>query len=223
MRILLVDDHAMFRAGLATLLRASGLDVAGQAGDGDEAVAGARKLRPDLIFMDINMPRRSGLEATRAIKAELPDTTIVMLTVSDDEQDLFEAIKSGADGYLLKNMEQEQFEEFLGRLERGEPLVSPGLARKLLQEFARLKSAEGSGSSPDGLTAREQEVLQMVARGATNRDIAQGLFISENTVQFHMKNILGKLHLRNRGEVIAWAFEHRRLWDANEGRSAEAL
>ncbi|MBI4498325.1 MAG: response regulator transcription factor [Chloroflexi bacterium] len=208
MRVLLVDDHALFRAGLAGLLRASGLEVVGQAGDGEEAIAKARELRPDLIFMDITMPRRNGLEATRALKAEIPDLTIVMLTVSDDERDLFEAIKSGAAGYLLKNMQQEEFEEFLERLRRGEPLISPALAHKLLQEFARLKEAEGRLSARDGLSDREQEVLQLAARGATNRAIADALFISENTVQFHMKNILAKLHLRNRGEVIAWAFAH---------------
>lgn len=208
MRVLLVDDHALFRAGLASLLQASGLTVVGQAGDGDEAIAGARELRPDLIFMDITMPRRDGLAATRAIKAEMPEVKVVMLTVSDDERNLFEAIKSGAEGYLLKNMQAEEFEEFLRRLAHGEPLISSVLAQKLLREFARLKEAEGQMAGKDSLSEREQEVLQLVARGATNREIADSLVITENTANFHMKNILGKLHLRNRAEVVAWAFEH---------------
>lgn len=208
MRVLLVDDHALFRAGLSSLLEAFGLVVVGQAGDGDEAIARARELHPDLIFMDITMPRRNGLEATRAIKAEMPDTKVVMLTVSDDERDLFEAIKSGAEGYLLKNMQADEFEEFLLRLGRGEPLISSLLAQKLLREFARLKEAEGQMAGKESLSEREQEVLQLVARGSTNKEIADSLVISENTVNFHMKNILGKLHLRNRAEVVAWAYEH---------------
>lgn len=208
MRVLLVDDHALFRAGLVALLRAWGLQVVGQASDGDDAITKARELRPDLIFMDIAMPRRNGLEATRAIKAESPEVAIVMLTVSDDEGDLFEAIKSGAAGYLLKNMDEHEFEESLRRLERGEPLISPGLAVKLLQEFARLKAAESLPEETEVLSPREWEVLRTVATGATNREVAAALYISENTVNFHMKNILGKLHLRNRGEVTAWAFEH---------------
>ncbi|MBI2887645.1 MAG: response regulator transcription factor [Chloroflexi bacterium] len=208
MRVLLVDDHALFRAGLAGLLQASGLEVVGQAGDGDEAIASAGALHPDLIFMDINMPRRNGLEATRAIKADLPETRIVMLTVSDDERDLFEAIKSGAEGYLLKNMQEEEFEEFLRRLADGEPLISPVLARKLLQEFARLKDGEMREDAKENLSAREGEVLRLVATGATNREVADALVISENTAAFHMKNILTKLHLRNRAEVIRWAFDH---------------
>lgn len=208
MRVLLVDDHALFRAGLSSLLEASGLEVVGQAGNGDEAIIKARELHPDLIFMDITMPLRNGLEATRAIKAATPETKIIMLTVSDDERDLFEAIKSGAEGYLLKNMQAEEFEEFLRRLGREEPLISSVLAQKLLREFARLKEAEGLLSGKESLSEREQDVLQLVARGATNREIADSLFISENTVSFHMKNILTKLHLRNRSEVVAWAFEH---------------
>lgn len=208
MRVLLVDDHALFRAGLASLLQASGLDVVGQASDGEEAIAKARELRPDLIFMDISMPRRNGLEATRAIKTLLPETTIVMLTVSGDEADLFEAIKSGAGGYLLKNLREKEFTEFLLRLERGEPLMSQGLAQKLLSEFARLKTAEGREQVLQQLSDREQEVLRSVASGATNKEVAEALFISENTVAFHMKNILAKLHLRNRAEVTRWAVEH---------------
>ncbi len=207
MRVLLADDHALFRAGLASLFKAWGVEVVGEAGDGDEAIARARELKPDVIFMDIHMPKRNGLEATRAIKAESPETTIVMLTVSDDDSDLFEAIKSGAEGYLLKNLQEEEFAEMVGRVSQGEPALSPGLARKLLREFAGVHRQERTNDD-GGLTERERQVLEHVARGSTNKEIAASLGISENTVNFHMRNILSKLHLRNRAQVVAWAIEH---------------
>ncbi len=203
MRVLLVDDHALVRAGIASLLKASGAEVVGEAGDGDEALRYARELRPDLILMDIRMPGRNGLEATKAITAEMPEMKIVMLTVSDDEADLFEAIKGGAEGYLLKNLREDEFVQVLARIGEGEPILSPPLARKLLREFARLKE-----ESSEGLTKREREVLALVARGSTNKEIAAALYISESTVDFHMRNILQKLHLRNRAQVVAWASEH---------------
>lgn len=209
MKVLLVDDHALFRAGLASLLSAWGLDVIGQASDGEEAIEKARELLPDLIFMDISMPRRNGLEATRAIKAELPQVKIVILTVSDDEQSLFEAIKSGAEGYLLKNLREEEFAALVENVRNGEPAMSPGLASKLLHEFARLKEDEAKPDDLGGnLTEREQEVLEHLARGSSNREIAEFLYISGNTVNYHVKNILSKLHLRNRTQVVAWAMDH---------------
>ena len=203
MRVLLADDHALVRAGIASLLRASGAEVVAEAGDGDEAILYARQLRPDLIFMDVRMPGRNGLEATRVIKTELPEIKVVMLTVSDDDADLFEAIKSGAEGYLLKNVRENEFAELLARIEGGEPILSPALARKLMREFARLKE-----ESSEGLTKREREVLALVSKGSRNKEIAAALYISESTVDFHMRNILQKLHLRNRAEVVAWASEH---------------
>ncbi len=203
MRVLLADDHALVRAGIASLLKASGVEVVAEAGDGDEAITYARQLRPDLIFMDIRMPRRNGLEATKAIKAELPEIKVVMLTVSDEDADLFEAIKSGAEGYLLKNLRESEFTDVLARIASDEPILSPPLARKLLREFARLKE-----SSSEGLTKREMDVLGLVARGATNKEIAAELYVSTSTVDFHMRNILAKLHLRNRAQVVAWAIEH---------------
>lgn len=208
MRVLLVDDHALFRAGLASLLAAWGLNVVGQANNGKEAIAKVREIRPDLVMMDITMPVLNGLEATRAIKAEFSDVKVVIVTVSDDEQNLFEAIKSGAEGYLLKNLREEEFADLISRVDRGEPIISPGLAAKLLHEFARLKTEEHRLENEAGLTDREEEVLQHVARGATNKEIAGALHISENTVNYHVKNIFSKLHLRNRAEVVAWAFEH---------------
>ena len=207
LRVLLADDHALFRAGLASLLRAWGLQVVGQAANGQEAIARAGDLSPDLVFMDVNMPGMNGLEATRAIKAAHPEIKVIVLTVSDDEQHLFEAIKSGAEGYLLKNLREEEFADLVNRIGRGEPVMSPGLAKKLLQEFARLRQDTGRSEIETILTDRERDVLEHVARGATNKEIGAALYISENTVNYHMKNMLSKLHLRNRSQVVAWALE----------------
>lgn len=208
MKVLLVDDHALFRAGLTSLLRAWGFEVIGQANSGEEAIVKTRELHPDLIFMDVKMPGLNGLAATRAIKTEFPDMKVVILTVSDDEEDLFEAIKSGAEGYLLKNLREDEFAELVSRIGQGEPVISPNLAKKLLREFARLKQENRGAEADVGLTEREQQVLEHVATGATNKEIAAALYISENTVSYHMKNILSKLHLRNRSEVVAWALGH---------------
>lgn len=206
MRLVLADDHALFRAGIASLLRAWGHEVVGEAGNGLEALELVRGLRPDLVLMDITMPECNGLEATRLIKAELPDTRIVIVTVSDDDEHLFEAIKSGAEGYLLKDVAEGELESTLSALEAGEPALSPRLAAKILDEFVRLGRQEPLEESPrDDLTAREREVLQLVAEGATNREIAASLQLSEHTVHFHVKNILAKLHLRNRAQAVAYA------------------
>ena len=207
MRVLLADDHALFRAGIASLLKAWGMDVVGQAGDGIEAIELARRLRPELVLMDVGMSPCNGLEATRVIKTELPDVKVIIVTVSDDDQDLFEAVKSGAEGYLLKGMSEEELGSTLEKISAGEPALSPGLAAKILDEFARM-AREGTGKSagPEGgLTEREREVLRLVADGATNREIGSQLYISENTVSFHMKNILAKLHLKNRAQAAAFA------------------
>lgn len=207
MRVLLADDHALFRAGIASLLRAWGMDVVGQASNGLEAVDLARRLRPDLVLMDVGMSPCNGLEATRLLTASLPDVKVVIVTVSEDEHDLFEAIKSGAEGYLLKGMSEAELEVTLTRIAAGEPALSPGLAAKILDEFARM-AREGAGrpaGPEDELTDREREVLRHVADGATNREIAAALYITENTVGFHMKNILAKLHLKNRAQAAAFA------------------
>ncbi len=203
MRVLLVDDHALVRAGITSLLKASGLDVVGEAGDGAEGIERARELKPDLILMDVAMPGCNGIDAARAIKSELPEIKVVMLTVSDDEDDLYEAIKSGADGYLLKDLHEAEFAEVLKRVAADEPILSPPLARKLLHEFARLRQ-----ESDEGLTNREKQVLALVAQGGTNKEIAAELFLSASTVDFHLRNILAKLHLRNRAQAAVWATEH---------------
>jgi DNA-binding NarL/FixJ family response regulator len=207
MRLVLADDHALFRAGIASLIRTWGHEVVGEAGNGFEALELVRSLQPDLVLMDITMPECSGLEATRLIKAERPETRIVMVTVSDHDEDLFEAIKSGAEGYLLKNMTEAELESTLNAVENGEPALSPQLAVKILDEFTRLSHAASrrDEAQRDDLTAREHEVLQLVAAGSTNKEIAASLYLSEHTVNFHVKNILSKLHLRNRVQAVAYA------------------
>ena len=167
------------------------------------------EVNPDLILMDIRMPVMGGLEATRAIKALYPDTKIVMLTVSDDENDLFEAIKSGAHGYLLKDLEAAEFFEALEAIHRVEGVVPTRLAGNLLKEFRQQATRVAADAEEvNSLSAREHDVLDQVSQGLTNKEVAEQLFISENTVKYHMKNILDKLHLRNRAQVIAWAARH---------------
>ena len=205
MRVLLADDHALFRDGVASLLAAWDMEVVGQASDGLQAVEQALALKPDLVLMDIRMPRLGGLDATRQIKEALPDTKIVMLTVSDDESDLFESVKVGAEGYLLKNMGGVEFGQMLAGLAEGIPPVSRALAGKLLREFGRQARGAPAPKPFEELTEREKMVLQLVARGATNKEVARQLVISENTVNYHVKNILEKLHARNRAEAAVRA------------------
>lgn len=213
MRILLADDHTLFREGLASLLRAWGMEPIGQARDGLEALQKARALRPDLIFMDINMPRCNGLEATRLIKAEMPEVRVVMLTVSDDSDDLFEAIKSGAQGYLLKDLSAEELGGILTHIAEGEVALSPSLATRMWKEFGDERTKNAAQTGGQLLSERETEVLRLAARGDTNKEIASALYISENTVKFHVRNILSKLHLKNRAQVIAFAFQKRKVID----------
>jgi len=203
-KVMLVDDRPLTRSGIASLLRAHGHEVVAEAGNGREALEKIGQVAPDLILMDILMPEMGGLEATRLIKAQLPEMKIVMLTVSDDEHDLFEAIKSGADSYLLKDLEATQFFEALDAIQRGEAVVPTRLAGRLLEEF-RAQSTKAGPKESETLSLREEEVLSLVAQGSTNKEVAEQLFISENTVKYHMKNILEKLHLQNRTQVIAWA------------------
>ncbi len=206
MRILLVDDHALVRNGIASLLMASNIEVVGEASDGLEALEKARELKPDIILMDIKMPRCNGLEATRLIKAEMPQIKIIILTVSDDDEDLFEAIKSGAEGYLLKDIRTEEFLSLLSGVVRGEAAVLPLLATKIIEEFARQTARKAEPSPAESeLTGRETEVLTLVAGGDSNKEIASTLNISENTVKYHLRNIMEKLHLRNRAQVAAYA------------------
>jgi DNA-binding NarL/FixJ family response regulator len=217
MRILLVDDHVLFRKGVAALLSMRpDMQVIGEAGDGLDAIASARELLPDVILMDIAMPRCNGLEATRTIKREMPHVKIVILTVSDDDQNLFEAIKSGAQGYLLKNLEPYQLHDLLESISRGEAPLSGAIAAKILKEFTHPSSASSQESQVvEVLTSRETEILQLVVEGLTNKEIASALVISENTVKIHLRNILEKLHLQNRIQAAVYAVRQG-LVDSNQ-------
>jgi DNA-binding NarL/FixJ family response regulator len=213
MRILLADDHGLFVEGLTNLLRAGGYTVVGAARDGLEALQLARALHPDAILMDIRMPGLDGLSATRLIQAELPEIKIVMLTTSGQDADLFEAIRCGASGYLLKNLEPNQLFDYLAGLDRGEAPLSRELSASVLREFARqageleTRAAAGMPGAPPGpeLTPREHEVLTLVAQGLSYREVGAALSLSENTVKYHMGEILHRLHLKNREQVVAYA------------------
>lgn len=210
LRVLVVDDHALFREGLVSLLNAQAdIQVVGEANDGLEGLVLARTLRPDVVLMDINMPGTDGIEATRLIKRELPDTYVLMLTVRDDDEKLFQAIKSGAQGYLLKTIRAQELIEMLHAAQRGEPTISPTLANRILTEFRRLATPASASSahSPilEPLTARERQVLDLVARGASDREIAHELVISVYTVKAHMRSILNKLQVSNRQQAARLA------------------
>ncbi len=202
-RLLLVDDHALFREGLAGIIGAQpDMEVVGEADDGLEAFVKAEELKPDLILMDVQMPGMDGLEATRQIKQILPKTIIVMLTVRDDDEKLFEAIKNGAQGYLLKDIRSQNLLEMLRGALRGEAALSSSLAGRMLSEFRRLsKGGIPEKEDDSGLTEREQQVLLHAAQGATDKEIAVALTISLNTVKTHIRNILAKLHVRTRREA----------------------
>lgn len=217
-RVLLVDDHVLLRKGLASLIDPlEDMEVVGEAGDGQEALERARELMPDLILMDIQMPGWDGLKATQRIKEEMPYVKIVMLTISDDDKDLFEAVKSGAQGYLLKDIETEELFELLRGVHRGEAPISRLMAARILDEFARLAQREmWVPICGESLTPREREVLQLVAEGATNKEIASQLFIAENTVKNHLRSILAKLHLGNRAEAAAYALREGLIGDVSE-------
>lgn len=205
--VLLADDHALFRDGLISLLSGQDeIEVVGVANDGLEALEKARELVPDLILMDIKMPRCNGLEATRLIKEEMPHIRIVMLTVSEDDHDLFEAIKNGAEGYLLKTLNALELVELLKGVFRGEAPISRTMARKILQEFVLQSRRQEPVAIPRGeLTRREVGVLQLVSQGHPDKEIASRLCISLQTVKNHVHNILDKLHLQNRVQVATYA------------------
>ncbi len=207
MKILIADDHALFRGALKSLISTQDKhQVVGEARNGREAVALARQLRPDLVLMDLSMPELDGLAATRILMAETTDIKVVILTASEDDQHLLEAMKSGAQGYLLKNLEADKFFTLLDGVARGEPAITPALARKLIREFPTGRAE----NDPDALTEREREVLEQLVGGVTsNRDLADRLGVSENTVKFHVRNILAKLHVSNRAQVVAFALKNK--------------
>jgi two-component system NarL family response regulator len=214
LRVLVCDDHALFRRGLQMVLeQEADLELVGEASDGVEAVQKAQELMPDVILMDVRMPKRSGIEAAGDIKDVLPHVKILMLTISDEEADLYEAIKAGASGYLLKEIPIDEVAEAIRSVWAGQSRISPSMASKLLTEFAAMSKA--SSEKPQvptpHLTDREMEVLRLVAQGLNNRDIAKQLFISENTVKNHIRNILEKLHLHSRMEAVVYAVREKLL------------
>ena len=218
MRVLLADDHTLMLEGLQNLLEAHGIEVAGTARDGREAAEQARKLRPDVILMDIRMPEWDGLQATRVIKAELPEIKVIVLTTSADSEDLFEAVKSGATGYLLKSMDAESLIDALHDAEQDVPPFAPGLAARLLAQFAAAPGPE-SVPAPEGpprplpqppdaeepLSERQLEVLDLVAQGLSYKQVGERVCLSPRTVKYHMAEIMRKLHLQNRAQVLAYA------------------
>jgi len=213
-RVLIVDDHALFRRGLILVLESEdGIDVVGEAEDGQDAIAKAEELTPDVVLMDVRMPGLDGIEATRRISETRPSARIIMLTVSDQEDDLFEAVKAGATGYLLKEISIEEVADAIRAVMNGQSLLSPSMATKLITEFGELaKRADQPADVPaPRLTARELEVLKLVAEGMSNKDVAAELTISENTVKNHVRNILEKLHLHSRMEAVMYAMRENLL------------
>jgi two-component system NarL family response regulator len=213
-RTLIVDDHALFRRGLEiVLVTEPDIEVVGEASDGAEAVKKAGEALPDVVLMDVRMPRSSGIEACRAIKDVAPSARIIILTMSDDEDDLFDAIKAGASGYLLKDIPLDEVAEAVRSVHGGQSLISPSMAGKLLSEFATIASRESSEPPQQvpapKLTDREMQVLKLVARGMNNRDIAKELFISDNTVKNHVRNILEKLQIHSRMEAVMVAVREK--------------
>ncbi len=202
MRVLLVDDHSLFREGLAALLSYhEDFLVVGEAADAANALTQARALKPDLVLMDIDMPGEDGVVATRRLKETLPNVSVVMVTVHDDTERLVEAIKAGAQGYLLKNIRSAELVDQLRGLARGEAAISRRIATRLLEEFRRQEEP----TEPEAeLTTRELEVLELVAARLSNKEIATQLYISEHTVKNHIKNVLGKLHVRSRRQAAAY-------------------
>jgi len=216
MKLLLVDDNRLMLEGLQNLLEAHHIDVVGTSADGAASVDLAQRLNPDVILMDIRMPGCDGLTATRMIKKQMPDAKIIMLTTSVDDKDLFEAIKSGACGYLLKSMDSDQLVEALEQTCQGVPPFSPGLAEKLLEEFSRLSNPEGEACSENRLetdtkkpqevlTPRQIQVLRLLADGLSYKEIGARLFLSPRTIKYHMTEIMDRLHLENRAQVLAFA------------------
>jgi two-component system NarL family response regulator len=214
-RVLIVDDHALYRRGLQTVLSTEdGIEVVGEAADGVEAADRAEAILPDVIVMDVGMPKRGGIDACRVIKQRVPSARILMLTSSDDEANLFEAVRAGANGYLLKDVPPEEVAAGIRSVFQGQSLLSPLMASKLLEEFKAISLKDVPPAPTPGLelprlTNRELEILRSVAKGKLNREIGSELFISENTVRNHIRNILDKLQMHSRMEAAMYAVRQR--------------
>ncbi|MFC6242129.1 response regulator [Knoellia sp. GCM10027112] len=214
-RVVIADDHVLYRRGLQTVVtQEEDIDIIGEASDGQEAIDRTVEMLPDVVLMDVRMPRVSGIEACAAIKSQVPSTKIIMLTMSDEESDLYEAVKAGANGYLLKDVPGEEIAAGIKAVMGGDSLISPSMASKLLAEFAQMSKKSPDRPTTVGaprLTERELEVLKLVARGMANKEIAHQLFISENTVKNHVRNILEKLQLHSRMEAAMYAVRENLL------------
>ncbi|MDN7120840.1 response regulator transcription factor [Nocardioides sp. ChNu-153] len=211
-RVLVVDDHELFRRGLTMLLGVDGgIAVVGEAGDGEEGLRLATSTTPDVVLLDVRMPKGSGIAACKAIKDAVPAAKIIMLTVSDEEADLYEAVKSGASGYLLKDSSIDEVAQAVRVVADGQSLISPSMAVKLLDEFKHMSQGERTPSANLKLTERELQVLRLVATGINNREVAKRLEISENTVKNHVRNILEKLQLHSRIEAVMYAVREKLL------------
>ena len=211
-RVAVVDDQELFRRGLTMLLGVEDdIEVVGEAGDGVAATELAATAVPDVILMDVRMPKRSGIEACVAIKDVAPTARIIMLTVSDEEADLYDAVKNGASGYLLKDSSIDEVAQAIRVVADGQSLISPSMAIKLLDEFKQMSRTDRQQVPSPRLTDRELEVLKLVAQGLNNREIAKRLFISENTVKNHVRNILEKLQLHSRMEAVFYAVREKLL------------
>jgi DNA-binding NarL/FixJ family response regulator len=212
-RVIVVDDQELFRRGMIMLLSVEeGIDVVGEASDGVAATELAASAVPDVVLMDVRMPKRSGIEACLTIKDAAPSAKILMLTVSEEEADLYEAVKNGASGYLLKDASIDEVAQAVALVAEGQSLISPSMATKLLDEFKQMSVVgRRQDVAAPRLTDRELEVLRLVARGLNNRDIARELFISENTVKNHVRNILEKLQLHSRMEAVMYAVREKLL------------
>lgn len=210
-RLLLVDDHSLFRQGLLRVLGDyPALHVAGQAANGEEALSLIDALQPDLVLMDVNMPVMSGPETVRSLRRRHPTLPVLMLTVSERDDDLFDAVRAGANGYLLKNVGAAELVDAVQRVHAGEAMLAPPMAARLLAEFRTLSRQTPTDvelRSLEELTERERDVLRQVAQGLSNREIAAALHLSENTVKTHLANVLGKLHLRSRAHAAAYAVQ----------------
>lgn len=223
MKLMLVDDHLLFLESLQYLLETYGINVIGKAKNGREAITKARILNPDIILMDIRMPDCSGLDALRLIKAELPDKKIIMVTTSDDDEDLFDAMKFGASGYLLKNTDARELISMLEQVYENEAVISPSLAMRLMKEFKQNSTKENRtsqiSSDPadiEDLTERQLEILELVAKGTTYKEVGESIGLTERTIKYHMRKILERLHLENRSQVIAFASRNRIFDNMNE-------
>lgn len=211
-RVLIVDDHTLFRSGIKLLLqRDGGFEVVGEAGDGLEGIKRAKSLQPDIVLLDLHMPGISGREAVQLIVEEVPETRVVMLTVSEDAEDLVDCLRAGAVGYLLKNIETDYLIDAIQRAARGESVMSPQMTGKLVREF-RTQPKSGTSSQPgeehEKLSPREKEIITYLARGASNKEVARALGVAESTVKIHVQSILKKLNLTSRVQAAVYAVEH---------------